>query len=101
MRRNNDILEESDRWDTLPPEEVLALTEPINGTIEDRRPPKQAISLRIDSRTVEAAKRIGERLGVGYQTLFRIWILQGLARERGKVEGAGPAVRPRRRAKTA
>ncbi|MBS1873464.1 MAG: hypothetical protein JSU00_09620 [Acidobacteria bacterium] len=42
---------------------------------------KQAISIRLDSGQIAAAKRIAARKSIGYQTQLRMWIAEGLERD--------------------
>jgi len=76
-------LEESDRWDEMSLEELLAVSEPEDIKFVDRRP-RRAISLRVDEEVIEAAKHAAGELGLGYQTLFRMWVIDGLRRYRGE-----------------
>ena len=75
--------EESDWWDQLSIEELIALSEPDDEDIKfiDARP-KKAISLRLTESMITDAKRIANELGIGYQTLFRMWLMEGLRRHR-------------------
>ncbi len=77
------LLEESDWWDSRSPEELIALSEPDDEDIKfvDARP-KKAISIRLTERMIADAKRIANELGIGYQTLFRMWLMEGLKRHR-------------------
>jgi predicted DNA binding CopG/RHH family protein len=74
-------MEESDWWDQLSLEEILAMSEPEDIKFVDRRP-KKAISLRVDPGLIVAAKKAAAEVGVGYQTLFRMWLIEGLRQHR-------------------
>lgn len=52
------------------------LTEPIR-----ERRAKSAISLRLASEQIAAAKRIAAGKSVGYETQLRMWIAEGIRRE--------------------
>lgn len=84
------LLEESDWWDSLSMEEILAMSEPddeFEGFIDAR--PKKAVSLRLTEALIADGKVAAKELGLGYQTLFRIWITEGLRRhKRQKIEEA-------------
>jgi predicted DNA binding CopG/RHH family protein len=74
-------MEESDWWDQLSLEEILAMSEPEDIKFVDRRP-KKAISLRVEEGLISEGKRIAGEVGIGYQTLFRMWLIEGLTRHR-------------------
>lgn len=75
------LMEESDWWDERSIEELIAMSEPDDEDSEfvDARP-KKAISLRLTETMITEAKRIATELGLGYQTLFRMWLMDGLRR---------------------
>ena len=77
------LMEESDWWDQLSIEEIIAMSEPDDENIKfvDARP-KKAISIRLTESMIAEAKRIAQDLGIGYQTLFRMWLMEGLKRHR-------------------
>jgi len=79
MRRKA-LLEESEEWDEAPLERVLEESERVSARIIDRRKPKKAISLRVDPDLITATKKIAAEWGIGYQTLFRYWLLTGFSR---------------------
>jgi predicted DNA binding CopG/RHH family protein len=74
-----DWLKESDEWDKKSLGQLLAESEPTDIRFVDRRP-KKAISLRVDEDLINAGKRAAGEVGVGYQTLFRMWLIEGLRR---------------------
>jgi len=80
-RKLSPWLEESERWDRMSLEEILAASEPDDTKFVDRRP-RKAISLRVDEELILAAKRAADELGLGYQTLFRMWLIEGLKQYR-------------------
>ena len=97
-RKFASLMEESDWWDSLSLEEIIAMSEPDDEDIKlvDARP-KKAISLRLTETLIEAGKWAAKELGIGYQTLFRMWLMEGLRRHRlQKLEEA--AARKRRTA---
>ena len=77
------LMEESDWWDERSIEELIAMSEPDDEDIKfvDARP-KKAISIRLTENMIAEAKRVAEDLGLGYQTLFRMWLMEGLKRHR-------------------
>ena len=76
-----DWLRESDEWDKKSLEELIAESEPTDIKFIDRRP-RKAISLRIDEAIIKEAKTVADDMGLGYQTLFRMWLIEGLRRYR-------------------
>lgn len=82
-------------------EELLEMTEPTDIKFVDVRPPKQAISMRLDPRAIDRAKRLARRHGVGYQTLFRMWIMDGLSRFETRETSIGNTAKPRAKRKPA
>ena len=89
-------LKESDYWDSLSLEELIAMSEPVDWRPVDARP-KKAISLRLTVNLIDRGKEAAAEMGIGYQTLFRMWIMDGLKRHRlQKLEEAA-----RRKRKTA
>jgi predicted DNA binding CopG/RHH family protein len=75
------LLEESEWWDQLSIEEIIAMSEPDAEDIRfvDARP-KKAVSLRLTESLIDKGKEAAAELGMGYQTLFRMWIMDGLRR---------------------
>lgn len=79
-RKPAPIVHESDEWDGIPLDRLLAMSESIDAIFIDRRKPKQAISMRVDPDLITIAKRIAGQWGLGYQTLFRVWLMEGANR---------------------
>ncbi len=82
-RKFSSLMEESDWWDSLSVEEIIAMSEPDDEDIKliDARP-KKAISLRLTESLIASSKEAAKELGIGYQTLFRMWLMEGLRRYR-------------------
>jgi len=74
-------LKESDYWDQFSLEELIEMSEPVDWQPVDARP-KKAISLRLSEGLIDSGKAAAAELGMGYQTLFRMWLLEGLRRHR-------------------
>jgi len=55
--------------------------------IAERAAQKKAITLRLETQQIERAKLVAQRKSIPYQTLMRMWIAEGLAKE--GVEGIG------------
>jgi len=81
-RRTESWLEESDRWDRMSLDEIMANSEPEDDIKFVDARPKKAISLRLNESLISAAKEAAKDLGIGYQTLFRMWLIEGLRRYR-------------------
>lgn len=45
---------------------------------------KQLLTLRLEGRQIEDARRIAAAKGMGYLTLMRVWIQEGIQREKKK-----------------
>ncbi len=74
-------LAESNYWDSLPLEELTKMSEPVDWKPMDARP-KKAISLRLTESLIDRGKEVASELGIGYQTLFRMLIVEGLRRHK-------------------
>jgi predicted DNA binding CopG/RHH family protein len=72
--------EEAQFWETHSPLDFPGEFEEVKEPIIDQRGRKKGIYIRIDPGAIEAARTIGADLGIGYQTLFRMWIMEGLSR---------------------
>lgn len=95
-RTKEDWLKESDYWDNLSLEELIEMSEPVDWKPVDARPKKQ-ISLRLTESLIQRGKEVAAEKGIGYQTLVRMWIIEGLKRHKlQKLEEA--AARKRRSA---
>ena len=85
--------EEAEFWDTHSAakivdqlEEVdLEIAEPLKKKIEEQRR-KELISLRLYPEQIEKTKEIAIQKGIGYLTLMRNWIQEGIERELSKKE---------------
>ena len=80
-RGAKDWLEESDYWDSLSLEELWETSEPVDEKLIDARP-KKAVSLRLTESLIDRGKEAAAELGIGYQTLFWMWLMEGLRRHR-------------------
>jgi predicted DNA binding CopG/RHH family protein len=74
------VKEEAEFWETHSPLDFPDEFEEVKEPIVDRRGRKKGIYIRVDPEAIEAARSIGAELGIGYQTLFRMWIMEGLGR---------------------
>lgn len=50
--------------------------------VAERAELKKPVTLRLETRQIEAAKRVARLKSIPYQTLLRVWIAEGLAKER-------------------
>ena len=84
--------EEAEFWETHSPLDFAGEFEEVKEPIVDRRGRKKGIYIRVDPGAITLARHIGAELGIGYQTLFRMWIMEGLSRQaRGEPEiSTGP-----------
>ena len=81
--------EEAEFWETHSPLDFPGQFEDVKEPIVDRRGRKKGIYIRIAPEAIELARSIGGELGIGYQTLFRMWIMEGLSRQREREISAG------------
>jgi hypothetical protein len=51
---------------------------------ENRRA-KKLLTIRMDPKQIEIARKIAQRKSIGYQTLMRMWIAEGIEREQDSV----------------
>ncbi len=72
--------EEAEFWETHSPLDFADEFEEVKEPVVDRRGRKKGIYIRVDPSAIAAGRRIGAELGLGYQTLFRMWIMEGLGR---------------------
>jgi len=92
-KTKSDWLKESDEWDKKSMEQILAESQPTDIRFIDARP-KKAISIRLNEDMINEGKRAAKDLGLGYQTLFRMWLIEGL-REHRRRELSEPRGRSR------
>lgn len=81
--------EEAEFWETHSPLDFADELEEVKEPIVDRRGRKKGIYIRVDPEAIELARSIGADLGLGYQALFRMWIMEGLSRQREREISAG------------
>ena len=81
--------EEAEFWETHSPLDFPGEFEEVKEPIVDRRGRKKGIYIRIDPEAIELARSIGADLGIGYQTLFRMWIMEGLSWNLPQALGGG------------
>ncbi len=89
-------MEESDRWDEMSVEAILAISEPDDDIKFIDARPKKAISIRLDEGVIDAGKQAARDMGLGYQTLFRMWLIEGLRRHHRQRSADRPAPKARR-----
>lgn len=64
----------------VPPEEIV-IDPDLRSRILQRAREKQLISLRLEKRQIEQAKRIAVKKAIPYQVLIRSWIEEGIQNE--------------------
>lgn len=70
-------------WDQLPTAKAAKMAKPLEKLIRERHTATKApISIRLDSKQIAAAKKIAASKSVGYQTQLRMWIAEGIEREK-------------------
>ncbi len=84
--------EEADFWNTHSPldypGEFMDVKEPfeyapslLKKAAERRQERKRFLTLRMGQRQIDLAKVIAKYKGLGYQTLMRIWVIEGIRQE--------------------
>jgi len=73
--------EAAEFWDTHDSTDYLHELKPVNIKVEL----KKHISIRLAPRQVKEAKLIAAKKNVGYQTLMRMWIQEGINKEKKHV----------------
>jgi predicted DNA binding CopG/RHH family protein len=81
--------QEAKFWNTHSPIKILGQLKEsklqtagkLKKDIQTQKERRKLLSLRLDPRQIKAAKAIAERKSVGYQTLMRMWISEGITRE--------------------
>lgn len=71
-------------WDKLEDIGSVELDPELKKKIRERYGEKRLLTIRLDQEQIEAAKEIAERKSIGYQTLMRMWITEGINREKIK-----------------
>lgn len=59
------------------PVEIEVASE-LEGVILNKRELKKPVTLRLEPRQIEAVKFIASKKGLPYQTLIRMWIVEGI-----------------------
>lgn len=68
--------------DTEETAEPIELSKSLKNKIVERRKNKKLLTLRIDDKLIKDAKHIAQKKAVGYQTLMRMWIAEGIRKEK-------------------
>jgi predicted DNA binding CopG/RHH family protein len=75
----------ADIWDKLQEVKAPKLSKKLEKAIRDRHAAaKSPISIRLDAEQIAATKKIAAVKSVGYQTQLRMWIAEGIRREKKK-----------------
>ena len=65
-------------YDFVDTGETVELAGALKRRVQQR---KQLLTLRLEKKQIDQAKRIARRKSLGYQTLMRMWIAEGIERE--------------------
>jgi predicted DNA binding CopG/RHH family protein len=76
----------ADYWEDTEevPEGEIEIDPKFRAKVLKRAREKQLLSLRIEKRQIALAKRIAREKSIGYQTLMRFWIEEGIKKELAK-----------------
>jgi len=73
----------ADFWEDLEePEKKIELSEELKQKILKRRETKKLLTIRLNEEHIESAKKIARQKAIGYQTLMRMWIVEGINKEK-------------------
>ncbi|MDQ7839257.1 MAG: CopG family antitoxin [Thermodesulfobacteriota bacterium] len=73
----------ADYWDdTEEVREPIQVSEELRKKIIKRRENKQLLTIRIEKDLIEKAKKVARKKAIGYQTQMRMWIAEGIQREK-------------------
>ncbi|MGH9343375.1 MAG: CopG family antitoxin [Terriglobia bacterium] len=79
----------ADVWNQLSAVKQVKLSKSLAEKIRERHATaKSPISIRLVPDQIEAAKKIAAAKSVGYQTQLRMWIAEGIQRERKRARGS-------------
>ena len=67
--------------DTEDVKEQIELSSELQKKILNRKQRKKLLTIRLDQELIDRTKKIAKRKAIGYQTLMRMWIAEGLNRE--------------------
>lgn len=81
---NHDSTEYLDEFETVEIKVVPELEKKILNKSELKKP----VTLRLEPSQIEAVKNIAGKKGLPYQTLIRMWVVEGIRKERIKGETA-------------
>ena len=83
--------EAADFWATHDSARYAGELEEVDVAVDSRlrrrvraRAAKRAVTLRLENQQISGAKEIARRKSIPYQTLMRMWIAEGLTRERSR-----------------
>lgn len=68
------------------PAEELQIDPEFRARVLERAREKQLLSIRLERRQISLAKRIARDKSIGYQTLMRSWIEEGIRKELARKE---------------
>lgn len=73
----------ADYWNDLEEvEEKIEVSGRLKSKILERKERKKLLTLRLGQKQIEEAKKIAMKKTIGYQTLMRMWIAEGIRREK-------------------
>lgn len=86
----------ADLWEETEeiPEGEIEIDPKLRARVLERSREKQLLSLRLEKRQITLAKRLAQEKSIGYQTLLRSWIEEGLNKELAKKRREHRAHRP-------
>lgn len=74
---NHDSMEYLDDFESV----EIEISSELEGKILNKRELKKPVTLRLEPSQIEAVKNIASKKGLPYQTLIRMWIVDGIRKE--------------------
>jgi hypothetical protein len=68
--------------DTEEVKEPIQVSEELRKKIIKRRENKQLLTIRLEKDLIEETKKVARKKAIGYQTQMRMWIAEGIQREK-------------------
>lgn len=69
----------ADFWDSRDFADYVEATEPVSDVVFEK-PEKSVVAVRMDKNHVNELKSLGKKLGLGYTSIIRSWVIERLAK---------------------
>lgn len=68
-------------WEDTEEVQPFELSSELQKKLKERNQKKRHLTIRIGQKEIDQAKILAREKGIGYQTLIRMWIIEGIKRE--------------------